>query len=193
MKKKLLKKFSAFIVTAMIFSVSTNAQIVYTDVYPDTSMTCPNYQCSKSYNLDLNNDGIIDFTLHTSYNHFICQFQITSTIKSVSIVSQSGNLAAANPLPANVSIGSSLSFTTNSVTLRTVALGGGPGCPSGSTSGSWTSTSDRYLGLQITVGSNTYYGWVRLNVVVDQFVSTVSCTVKDYAYNSIPNQPILAG
>ncbi len=35
MKKQLQKKLSSFIVTAMMFSVSANAQIIYTDVIPD--------------------------------------------------------------------------------------------------------------------------------------------------------------
>lgn len=194
MKKQLQKKISAFIVTAMMFSVSANAQIVYTDVNPDTSMICLNYPCYESYNLDLNNDAIVDFTLQTSHNHCQTTF-VMSDRKSVSVVSQSGNLAAANMLYANSSIGSNLSFSTNSVTLRSIVSGyPGLGCPAvlGS-SGSWTDSTDHYLGLQFSVGANTYYGWVRLNVIVYNFVSAVSCTVKDYAYNSIPNQPILAG
>ena len=38
MKKQLLKNISAFIVTAMLFSASANAQIVYTDVNPDVTI-----------------------------------------------------------------------------------------------------------------------------------------------------------
>ena len=195
MKKNLLKKFSAFIVTAMLFSTSVNAQIVYTDVIPDTSMTCPNNPCNKSYSLDLNNDGTVDFTLRTVNNVLTCSFQNFISTKSVSILSQSGNLAASNMLFANSSIGSSLSFSTNSVTLRSIVTGFiGPGCTGSlGTTGSWINTSDYYLGLQFALGGNTYYGWVRLNVVVASSSSTVSCTVKDYAYNTIPNQLILAG
>ena len=202
MKKQLQKKLyaclpigMAFIVTAMLFSASANAQIVYTDVNPDTIMSCPNNPCNKSYSLDLNNDGTVDFTLRTVYNILTCSGQNFISTKSVSILSQSGNLAASNMLFANSSIGSSLSFSTNSVTLRSIVTGSiGPGCTGSlGTTGSWINTSDYYLGLQFALGSNTYYGWVRLNVVVASSSSTVSCTVKDYAYNTIPNQPILAG
>jgi hypothetical protein len=35
MKTQLQKKLSAFLVTAMLFSVCVNAQIIYTDVDPD--------------------------------------------------------------------------------------------------------------------------------------------------------------
>jgi len=55
-----------FIVTAMMFSVSANAQIVYTDVIPDDTLSCStniSSSCSDSVNVDLNNDGSMDFIL----------------------------------------------------------------------------------------------------------------------------------
>ena len=43
-----------------MFSATSNAQIVYTDVNPDATS-------SDTYNLDLNNDGTIDFVVkHTT-------------------------------------------------------------------------------------------------------------------------------
>ena len=71
MKKQLLKKFSTFIITAMMFSASANAQIVYTDVIPDSTMYCGlsiPIPCTKNYNLDLDNDANIDFIL-TAYRY----------------------------------------------------------------------------------------------------------------------------
>ena len=57
MKKQLLKKISAFIFIAMLFSASANAQIVYTDVIPDSTMldNFPIGLNTKNYNLDLDN------------------------------------------------------------------------------------------------------------------------------------------
>ena len=37
--------------------------IIYTDVNPDVTMTCSNIGCDHHFNLDLNNDGVIDFKL----------------------------------------------------------------------------------------------------------------------------------
>jgi len=54
----------------------------------------------------------------------------------------------------------------------------------------WPNSVDRYLGLKLIVGANTYYGWARMQVV---FGTQPTCIIKDYAYNTIPNQPILAG
>lgn len=95
-------------------------------------------------------------------------------------------------LNANDTIGSNLYFSVSSVTLRSKTFMGGQ-C--NGSSGNWTSSSDHYLGLQITVGASTFYGWAHLNVVVPGVYPTfqVYFRVKDYAYNSIPNQPILAG
>ena len=72
MKQLLSKKLSAFIVTAMLFSASANAQIVYTDINPDTSIIRTRLNLRGNYsieqNRDINNDGIPDlkFTLVTS-------------------------------------------------------------------------------------------------------------------------------
>jgi hypothetical protein len=59
----------------------------------------------------------------------------------------------------------------------------------GVTSGQWVNTAEGYLGLQLISGSNIYYGWARMRT--GSFVN--SFTLMDYAYNTIPNQQILAG
>jgi hypothetical protein len=59
----------------------------------------------------------------------------------------------------------------------------------GSNTGYWPGATDRYLALKLVVGTNTYFGWVRLDV----FATSTSFTVKDYAYNSTPNACIQAG
>jgi hypothetical protein len=59
----------------------------------------------------------------------------------------------------------------------------------GSSTGYWPGATDRYLALKLIVGANTYFGWVRIDVVP----TSTSFTVKDYAYNSTPNACIQAG
>jgi hypothetical protein len=46
---------------------------------------------------------------------------------------------------------------------------------------------DTYIGAQFKIGSNTYYGWIRVNWTGGVFV------VKDFAYNNTPNTAINAG
>jgi len=62
MKKLLPQRLTAFIVSivfGMLFSVSANAQIVYTDVNPDLTITQTDIG-STVHALDINNDGITD-------------------------------------------------------------------------------------------------------------------------------------
>ncbi|MEO8149644.1 MAG: T9SS type A sorting domain-containing protein [Bacteroidia bacterium] len=192
MKQQLQKKLYAFIVTAMMFYASATAQIIYTDVNPDTTLSCFGGSCTKSYNLDLNNDGTVDFTLYTSALGDTCPGH---TRRRVYVNSQSGNATVTLMMNANDLIDNNLAFNASIGTLRSNTKPPGLVWTSCSVGwGSWTSTSDHYLGLQLTVGPSTYYGWVRLNVAIYlQGPGVVSFIVKDYAYNSIPNQPILAG
>ncbi len=197
MKKQLRKKFSAclpvgmaFIISAMMFSVSANAQIVYTDVVPDTTGTCSTSPCFKSYNIDLNNDGTTDFTLHTYSNEFVCGTHgIPLKIRQVYVTSQSGNRTDTLMMNANDTIGSNLAFSTDTL-LRKTVVNCTPG-PLNASYGNWSNSSDHYLGLRLTVGGNIYYGWARLNVAT--ISGPVYFTVKDYAYNTVANAFILAG
>jgi hypothetical protein len=59
----------------------------------------------------------------------------------------------------------------------------------GSSTGYWPGATDRYLALKLIVGANTYFGWVRIDVVP----TSTSFTVKDYAYQSTSNACIQAG
>ena len=48
-----------------------------------------------------------------------------------------------------------------------------------------------YLGLKFQIKGKTHYGWARLNVEVSK--TTITATLTGYAYETIPNKPILAG
>jgi hypothetical protein len=49
----------------------------------------------------------------------------------------------------------------------------------------------RYLGLKFVIKGTTHYGWARLTVSMKNFKA--SATLKGYAYETIPDKPILAG
>ena len=57
--------------------------------------------------------------------------------------------------------------------------------------GDWPSSTDGYIGLKLEKAGLIYYGWARLSVSISS--TSASFTIKDYAYNSVPNKPILAG
>ena len=201
MKKQLLKKLyaclpvgMAFIVTTMMFSVSANAQIVYTDVNPDYVISSANIPSTINYNIDLNNDGISDYKISCVRSGSVCQsarvyinYVTVSALNTNAVVAvTSTTYPSAMNFNDGILAGLPLSASGHLRYVRTTAQR----C-SGSTLGVWPNSIDRYLGLKLIVGANTYYGWVRMQVNVTG--SAASCTIKDYAYNSIPNQPIRAG
>ncbi|MBL0104700.1 MAG: T9SS type A sorting domain-containing protein [Bacteroidetes bacterium] len=59
----------------------------------------------------------------------------------------------------------------------------------GTSIGNWVGATDKYLALKLIVGTDTYYGWARM----DLLPSSTSFTIKDYAYESTPNVCIQAG
>ncbi len=200
MKKKLLKNVYAFIVTLMMFSVSANAQIIYTDVNPDLTIT-QNSAGSTSHNLDINNDGITDATMTASLT--------SSSNKAVKVSPSAGSqvpmygaILLAKALNYNAIIGTVSPSGTSwqnaqNAVLRQIPLSNS-GCPRGCSGGGnpipfgdWSDSTDRYLPIRFSVGGDWYYGWVRVSVV--SLNPGISFTIKDYAYNSLPNQQILAG
>ena len=195
MKKQLLKKLSAFIFTAMLFSASANAQIVYTDVTPDQVISATTVPSMEDYNIDLNNDGISDYKISCSRSGGTCPLDPSSRLY-INFISDSAlnsnavvtGTSITYPLAMNFndSISSGLSFSSFGYLRRNTSGG-----PCTGTFGVWSYSIDRYLGLKLIVGGNTYYGWARMQI--DVVTGIPSCTIKDYAYNSIPNQPILAG
>ena len=206
MKIQLLKKFYAFIVTTMMLSASANAQFVYTDVIPDVVRGC-NYPspCGADFLIDLNNDGINDFTFAPRAHGFSCGncsngSASLGTRDSALVIStiQSWISDTVGGFGLNRSIDSSLVWTN---TIHTLAQNGEQcmACPNGPISyrgtqgitGNWKNVSGNFMGLKIKVGSDFYYGWIKLGVSIANY--SVSITIMEYAYNSTPNQPILAG
>lgn len=153
-----------------IFSNRLNAQIIYTDI-PDAT---PNV----TYPLDLNNDGIVDFLIQ-----FEAAFK--AMCKPQNSNAYSGEFVGGEYLPWALSASSHICDT-----LATWYDANHPGTmASGTSIGHWLRKTDKYLALKLVVGTNTYYGWARLDFL---FISG-SFTVKDYAYQSTPNACIESG
>ncbi len=216
MKKHQLKRIyaclpsgMAFIIPiaiGMMFSVTAKAQIVYTDLIPDVWYSCTfNSPCTGNYSLDLNNDGINDFVLSPRKKFVGCGachslIYVMADGDSVVISSTSNSWIAdqAGGYALNTLIDSSLGWTNAIHTLATkradcVACSSSPGnyLVQSPISGPWVNIWGKYLGLKIQMGTDFYYGWIKLGVAIGS--NTVSITIMEYAYNSSPSQPILAG
>ncbi|MFN0190351.1 MAG: T9SS type A sorting domain-containing protein [Bacteroidia bacterium] len=190
MKNQLSKKLYAFIVTAMMFSASANAQIVYTDVNPDVTINTN----GGVYALDLNNDGITDFNITYSTAIFVGQTNRYINITPLGTNKVGNGLSVHYPsaLPLNTLIDSSSfywSSNANQSLISRIWFQTPHGQWVWQTRGNWNGASNKYVPLQLNLNSQKYYGWARLDAVTN----AVSFTVKDYAYNTIPNQLIRAG
>jgi hypothetical protein len=56
---------------------------------------------------------------------------------------------------------------------------------------SWINVANKYLGLRFAIKGKSHYGWARLNVKV--VGHKLAATLTGYAYETIPNKPIIAG
>jgi hypothetical protein len=58
--------------------------------------------------------------------------------------------------------------------------------------GNWYGAVSAYLGLKFRIRGKVHYGWARLNVRANNF-ELDSVTLTGYAYETVPNKPIVTG
>jgi hypothetical protein len=202
--KHLLPKLSCLFFLFFCYQIKfTEAQIIYTDIIPDSVFSAANGTLS----VDLNNDSIIDFYLTTSSK------TITSTgcggskvNKYLSVTPANSNNSVFNTLnlPAalalNSSIDSNSQFWKNTASQKMAAdtflcTSSGPGFPGGgrprwvnSGSGNFRNIANKCLAVRFYVDTQLYYGWIRFSITTN-----LTVTLKDYAYQSNGTPSILAG
>jgi hypothetical protein len=187
---KKLKSYSALAGSMLAAGTAAEAQVVYTDVNPDLTVSA-----GGSYNLDLNNDGIVDFSLAqrsgTVYSYI--QYDAVGILpeKSMNAVDTLG-MECAHAVDAGFSVNSSLNWvdssamalqfppTASALAVNTSGFGG---------FGNFTGMNGKFLPLRFNMAGDTYYGWVRLNVASD----ALSFVVIDYAYKNSPDAPSYTG
>jgi len=145
-----------------------------------------------SYKLDLNHDGVVDFTL----KDFRCGS--CGGGARLSVLPAAGNGASgfattgwssanwASALRRGALIGTRRYFPG-----KGMAFVGTTGDGSTDSGGIWVNVKNRYLGLKFKIGGKTHYGWARLNVQVQGL--SITATLTGYAYETIANKSIIAG
>jgi hypothetical protein len=165
---------SAAGVTALALAQTAAAEIVYTPA--DISV-------GNSYALDLNHDGIPDFTFQVSpvdsgHGHDLSL-----------LLDVPGNAALIGPLPIGAPIGGGRKFDTSvgsyggipideNFEYGTIHSSGGP----------WFNVSNKFMGFKFMLGGEVHYGWARLTVT-----GATTATITGYAYETTPNYRIRAG
>jgi hypothetical protein len=174
-------------VGVVAFPQAASAKIVYTPA---------DVRIVGTYNLDLNHDGITDFSL---WKHYFkcCPYDGVSllgfTPKNNSNAVVSGGSAWAAALPKGARVGSTRVFDATSGYMAIVGhdygrlYGGGP----------WTGNIVAYLGLKFQIKGKTHYGWARLHVVAYLTGKVehplIKARLTGYAYETIPNKAIITG
>ena len=161
------------------------AKIIYTAAHVKIT---PNHTIA----LDLNHDGIKDFTfknvLHTS--------TAATSFRSdrLSIIPANANQVwgrktsvgsdYASALMAGVKVGASGAFSAGS---RSMAFGMDQG-GSYYCQGKWNNVQKRYLGLKFRIHGQTHFGWARLSTTCNLY--KVEAVLTGYAYDA-PEAPTL--
>ncbi len=184
-KDSFAKKLAGYIAMSSAFLAAQkecDAQIVYTNVNPDAVIGNGNF--TESYFLDLNGDGINDFELVNIQSVF------TSTT-SWGTYTSTWNSNAFSPLNLNMMAATSSSYiienflqgdtiNANQNWINNTIYGPGFG---------GNAEINGFVGLELKKNNHTYFGWVRLYSPN----GADYLAVKDYAYNSIADEPIIAG
>ena len=160
--------------------------IVYTNIEPDF----PAKNFTDFYQLDLNNDGIIDFTISQDHSESWEFLQIISNPNSGNgILSVSPWYTHPLPLKKGNKIFNEGEYHNGEIYTNHALFNinecffDDPNCPY-----NWKGKGDMFIGLRIVMNGKFYYGWVQMNVeAIHQWV------IKDYAFNSTTNKPIYAG
>jgi hypothetical protein len=188
-------------VSVLALAGASQAEVVYTETYQVTQTGFPLY-------IDLNHDGIKDFLLRTTFyagtsglevGLDAAGFENADNVVAGRRYSLGGGyfLSAASALRAGAEIGPKGNF---SVRLPVMAAEHFDGVGSqysdlGKWAGKGKGVKNRYLGLKFVISGEVHYGWARLSVTLAhhrQF-DDVSGTLTGYAYETVPDKPIIAG
>ncbi|MDQ3046445.1 MAG: T9SS type A sorting domain-containing protein [Bacteroidota bacterium] len=194
MKKSIQNKLKSYSALAGTLAATgtVNAQIIYTDVAPDVIVSTS----GMGVQIDLDNGGIIDFTIGMASGVTTSSYAYNEVISNVpqnaiNAVSQNGTIGAAPAYPLNAAhvlndtIGPGNTWATDTAQFAARVY-------PASTSynfGNWVGATNNYFGFRFKLGANTHYGWARATVSIN----SDSLILKDYAYQSMPDTYILAG
>jgi hypothetical protein len=158
---------------------SAKARVIYTPTHVVIGR-------GSTFHLDLNNDGANDVMIYASST---CEDYCFSVMSVARDSHGNGGVAFkdfyALALRRGARIGPAKKFTEwpRQMVWRTSYREG--------SGGPWLNVKNRYLGLRFLIDGKTHYGWARLSVVVED--QTFHGTLTGYAYETIPDRPIIAG
>jgi hypothetical protein len=188
-------------VSVLALAGASEAEVIYTETNQATRTGAPLY-------LDLNHDGVNDFILRTNFYVGTSGTDVglsawgdrngENVVAGRRFSSGGGYFfSAAYALPAGARIGPKENFSVDFPFLAEEHFTrvGNQYSNLGAWAGQGKGVKDRYLGLKFVISGEVHYGWARLSVTLGhqrQF-DNVSGTLTGYAYETIPDKPIIAG
>lgn len=182
----LQKKLQSYAALASVMTVpaAASGQIIYTDLDPDVEITA-----GTLYEMDLNNDGIVDFRFDVGSNPGVWtkgEVYVSSSQDMNAVDATIGSLgyyyprvlATSDPIDENNSWLAPIPYATFVIAYA-----------SGAAYGNWGGADNGYMGIRFDIDGNLHYGWVRLDVAADGS----SMTLKDFAYEATAEMGIAAG
>lgn len=175
-----------------LFAVShfADAQIVHHQI-SDTTFS----ENQTGLSFDLNNDGITDYTFFllksdsgSQVNHLVGGFA-SNLNNEIAATAGTGSYVYPLAMQAGETIGGDIEWQAYGSIFWVFAQQYSSGAGTPVQRGNWRGETEKFAGLRLEVDGEKYYGWLRMDV--DSFTSQF--TVKDYAYQSIPDSFILAG
>jgi hypothetical protein len=175
------------------------AKVVYTPVNVTISGT-------GSIKLDLNHDGIIDFTVLAVVTSEHCDPIGHVTLALVNVTPSKGNGVVATSgdavaLGVGAQIDSSQSFDeAEALMTDAVFKSGPPPCLGDGFRGDWCHGSftggqcqgGGYLGLEFQIKGSTHYGWAQMAIAANSR-GELETTLVGFAYETTPSQVIKTG
>lgn len=209
MQKELIKRltdYATFAAGVLVLINKADAEVIYTDIDPDVVLdTDGNY-----YAIDIDNNGTADFQfLKSTFSNYDFTFgYITYYNLWCGPINSSNAIAGFSnyyPYPGvliyfpyalsmNENIDSKLAWQSNTIQLIAFIeniVGYNVHCFNCSWNGnSSLDVINHYFGIRfVTEEPYNHYGWIRCDVVNDG----LKLIIKDYAYETEPDYPILAG
>jgi hypothetical protein len=167
--------FSAFFLS---IAFNTQAQVVYTDVNPDSLV-------SSSYELDLNNDGTPEFLIEKTTDGGIDIVQATGLSNQDSLIGYYAGFPAITGYPSALSSNEVIDGTSTFVDEG--VMGGDHELIM--EDADWPDGFNRYLGLKFNISGEVHYGWAKIKISTDY----VAFTITEYAYNATAGAAINSG
>jgi hypothetical protein len=169
--------------------ISARAEIVYTPVNVTINV-------DNQYHIDLNGDGIIDFTIrnHSSdqscigWPGYIGYDKLAAAHRKGNELVQANGIGAA-ALAGGVEVGQNQSFKGNGL-MAEYASGWikefGMCWNSPYSWGNWIGVDSAYLGVEFLINGELHYGWIACS-------GGLTPTVTGFAYETVAGQSIVTG